>query len=57
MSAYKQNEVLVNFAGYKSQIGCYPTSNEQFEFSEELSQYKKIGVSIQFPHYDPLPPY
>ena len=55
MPAYKQNGVLVYFAGYKNHIGFYslPSGNEAFQ--KELSVYKSGKGSIQFPIDQPMP--
>jgi uncharacterized protein YdhG (YjbR/CyaY superfamily) len=49
MPAYKQNGVLVYFAGYAKHIGFYPTSSPIRVFREELKDYKTSKGAIQFP--------
>lgn len=55
MPAYRQNGVLVYFAGYENHIGFYPTPSG-------IEMYKKMGLpykytkgTIQFPLQDALP--
>ena len=49
MPAYKQNGMLVYFAGYEKHIGFYPTSSGIRVFKEELSGYKTSKGAVQFP--------
>lgn len=55
MPTFKQDGILVHFAGYEHHIGFYalPTGNAAFE--KELSHYKTGKGSIQFPHNELLP--
>ncbi len=55
MPAYKQNGVLVYFAGYEKHIGFYPTGKGIEQFKSELSSYKSGKGSVQFPIDEPLP--
>ncbi len=55
MPAFKQNEVLVYFAGYKNHIGFYPTSSGIKAFQSELSEYKYSKGAVQFPIDKQLP--
>ena len=55
MPAFKQNGVLVYFAGYKNHIGFYPTSSGIREFQKEFAAYKWSKGAIQFPLDEPLP--
>src|SRR6478609_1185314 len=55
MPAFKQNGVLVYFAGYKSHIGFYPTGSGIKAFQEEISKYKNSKGAVQFPLDKPLP--
>ncbi len=55
MPAFKQNGILVYFAGYKNHIGFYPTSSGILNFKEELSNYKSSKGAVQFPLDKPLP--
>lgn len=55
MPAYKQNKVLVYFAGYKNHIGFYPTSSGIAYFQEELTNFKTSKGAVQFPLDQPLP--
>jgi len=55
MPAFKQNGVLVYFAGYKSHIGFYPTASGISNFKDEFSTYKSSKGAVQFPLEKPLP--
>ena len=49
MPAYKQNGMLVYFAGYANHIGFYPTSSGIRFFKKELAGYKTSKGAVQFP--------
>ena len=55
MPAYKQNGILVYFAGYKNHIGFYAVPTGHKAFKKELSAYKGGRGSVQFPMDKPLP--
>ena len=55
MPAYKQNGILVYFAGYKNHIGFYPTASGIANFKEEFSVFKSSKGAVQFPVDKPLP--
>ena len=55
MPAYKQNGILVYFAGYKNHIGFYPAPSGIEAFKEALSPYKTSKGAVQFPIDKPLP--
>jgi uncharacterized protein YdhG (YjbR/CyaY superfamily) len=55
MPAFKQNGVLVYFAGYKNHIGFYPTGSGIRAFQEEISAYKNSKGAVQFPLDKSLP--
>ena len=55
MPAFKQNTVLVYFAGYAKHIGFYPTGLGIEAFKEEFTQYKWSKGAVQFPLDKPLP--
>ena len=55
MPAFKQNTVLVYFAGYAKHIGFYPTGSGLEAFKEEVAQYKWSKGAVQFPLNKPLP--
>jgi len=55
MPAYKQNGMLVFFAGYKKHIGFYPTASGIENFKKEIARYKWSKGAIQFPLDEPLP--
>jgi uncharacterized protein YdhG (YjbR/CyaY superfamily) len=55
MPAYKQQGMLVYFAGHKNHIGFYPTPSGITAFEKELSVYKGARGSVQFPLDKPMP--
>lgn len=55
MPAYKQNGMLVYFAGYKNHIGFYALPTGHATFKKELAIYKQGKGSVQFPLDKPLP--
>ena len=55
MPAFKQNKVLVYFAGYKNHIGFYPTGTGITAFEKEISKYKYSKGAVQFPIDAKLP--
>ena len=55
MPAYKQNGMLVYFAGYENHVGFYPTPSGIEAFKKELAVYKGAKGSVQFPIDKPLP--
>lgn len=55
MPAYRQNKVLVYFAGYKSHIGFYPTGAGIAAFQKEIAAYKNSKGAVQFPLDKKLP--
>ncbi len=55
MPAYKQNGMVVFFAGYKNHIGFYPTASGIENFKNEIVKYKWSKGAIQFPLDRPLP--
>lgn len=55
MPAYKQNGMLVYFAGYKSHIGFYPTASGIKHFLPKIQAYKHSKGAVQFPLDQPLP--
>jgi uncharacterized protein YdhG (YjbR/CyaY superfamily) len=55
MPAFKQNSVLVYFAGYQKHIGFYPTSSPIKKFGAELAPYKTSKGAVQFPLDKPIP--
>jgi uncharacterized protein YdhG (YjbR/CyaY superfamily) len=48
MPAYKQDGVLVYFAGYKHHIGFYPTGSGIAAVKDELKGFKTSKGAIQF---------
>lgn len=55
MPAYRQNGMLVYFAGYENHVGFYPTPSGIEAFKKELAVYKGAKGSVQFPIDEPLP--
>ena len=55
MPAFKQQQVLVYYAGYKKHIGFYPTSQPIAAFENQLQDYKYSKGAVQFPIDQPLP--
>src|SRR6266571_9405709 len=55
MPAFKQDRILVWFAGFKHHIGFYPGASGIATFKKELSAYKGAKGSVQFPIDKPLP--
>lgn len=55
MPAYKQDGILVYFAGYKGHIGFYPTGSGIEAFKKELSSYEGSKGAVRFPLDQPLP--
>jgi len=55
MPAFRQNRVLVYFAGYKNHIGFYPTGSGIKKFAKEIQGYVHSKGAVQFPIDAPLP--
>ena len=55
MPGYKQNGMVVFFAGYKNHIGFYPTGSGIEKFKNEFAKYKWSKGAVQFPLEKPLP--
>jgi uncharacterized protein YdhG (YjbR/CyaY superfamily) len=55
MPAFKEEKVLVYYAGYKKHIGFYPTSKPIIVFADELKKYETSKGAIQFPLDKKLP--
>jgi len=55
MPAFKQNGMLVWYAGFKNHIGFYPRASGIEKFKKELSVYKMAKGSVQFPIDEDLP--
>jgi len=55
MPAFKQNGMLVYFAGWKSHIGFYPVSSAIRAFEKELSIYEGAKGTVKFPLDKPMP--
>lgn len=55
MPAYRQDGMLVYFAGYEHHIGFYPTGEGIAAFTKEIAAYKNSKGAVQFPLGKPLP--
>lgn len=55
MPAYRNQEVIVWFAGYQRHIGFYPKSKAIQALADALLAYKTSKGAIQFPLDKPLP--
>lgn len=55
MPAFKQNSILVYFAGYAKHIGFYPTASGIEAFKHEFGDYKWSKGAVQFPLNKPMP--
>lgn len=55
MPAFKQDGMLVYYAGNKAHIGFYPTASPIKFFKNELTAYKTSKGAIQFPVEEGIP--
>ena len=55
MPSYSYKRILVLFAGHKNHVGFYPTTSAMRAFKKELSKFKTLRGTVQFPHEKPLP--
>ncbi|MEI6753218.1 MAG: DUF1801 domain-containing protein [Paludibacter sp.] len=55
MPAFTLNGMLLYFAGYARHIGFYPGAKTIEHFKAELSVYKTLKGTVQFPLNQPLP--
>jgi len=55
MPTFKLNGNVAHFAAYKKHIGFYVPSSVIAAFKEELSGYKQLKGTVQFPLNEPLP--
>lgn len=55
MPAFRQQGMLVFYAGYKEHIGFYPTGSGIAAFKDEFKNYKWSKGAVQFPLDEPLP--
>ena len=55
MPEFKQNGILVYFAGYAKHIGFYPTALGIEAFKNEFRNYKWSKGAVQFPLDKPMP--
>lgn len=55
MPAFKQNRVVVYFAGYTNHIALYPAPRGAKEFKKELAEYEGGKGTVQFPLDQPVP--
>jgi len=55
MPAFRQNGMLVFYAGYKGHIGFYPVSSAIRQFKKDLEPYEQSKGTIRFPLDQPVP--
>lgn len=55
MPAFRQNGILVYFAGFKNHVSFFPTGAGRAAFAEALSGYKGGKGTVQFPLDQPIP--
>jgi uncharacterized protein YdhG (YjbR/CyaY superfamily) len=55
MPAFKQDGMLVYFAGWKTHVGFYPVSSAIREFERELTEYESSKGTVKFPIDRPVP--
>ena len=53
--AYRQNGMLVYFAGFKSHIGLYPPVRGNAALEKAVAKYAGPKGNLQFPYDEPLP--
>jgi uncharacterized protein YdhG (YjbR/CyaY superfamily) len=53
--AYRQNGMLVYFAGFKHHIGLYPPVRGSAALEKAVAKYAGPKGNLQFPYDDPLP--
>ena len=53
--AYRQNGMLVYFAGFKSHIGLYPPVRGNAALGKAAAQYAGPKGNLKFSHQQPLP--
>ena len=53
--AYRQNGMLVYFAGFKHHIGLYPPVRGNAALEKAVAKYAGPKGNLQFPYDEPLP--
>jgi uncharacterized protein YdhG (YjbR/CyaY superfamily) len=53
--AFKQNGMLVYFAGFKNHIGLYPPVRGDAALEKAVSKYAGPKGNLKFPYDEPLP--
>jgi len=53
--AYRQNGMLVYFAGFRHHIGLYPPVRGDDSIAAAAKKYAGPKGNLKFPHADPLP--
>ena len=53
--AYRQNGMLVYFAGFKNHIGLYPPVRGNAALARAVARYAGPKGNLQFPYDEPLP--
>lgn len=55
IAGYKQQGMLIYFAGFAHHVSVYPAPRTAPEFKKELAAYKGGKGTVQFPLDEPLP--
>lgn len=55
IAGYRQNGILIYFAGFANHVGVYPAPRTDPAFKKELEQYKGGKGTVQFPLDKPIP--
>lgn len=55
IAGYRQNGILIYFAGFANHVGVYPAPRTDPAFKKELEQYKGGKGTVQFPLDKPMP--
>lgn len=55
IAGYKQNGILIYFAGFQNHVSVYPAPRNDPAFQKELLQYKGGKGTVQFPLEKDLP--
>ena len=53
--AYRQNKVLIYFAGFKRHIGLYPPVRDDAALQKAAAPHAGPKGNLQFPYDEPLP--
>jgi uncharacterized protein YdhG (YjbR/CyaY superfamily) len=55
IAGYKQDGMLIYFAGFTNHVSVYPAPRGSAEFKKELADYKGGKGTVQFPLDKPIP--